>query len=541
MKHILISCLLSFTFIACSFGQRKVDPGFEKVARVMTLIERLYVDTINTDKLAEETIIAMLDRLDPHSSYFNAEEVKGKTESLQGHFDGIGIQFNMLTDTLYVVQVLSGGPSEKVGLMAGDKIITVDDTLISGVKMKTSDVMSRLKGPKGTVVNIEVKRGKSEKLIPFRIIRDKIPTFSIDAAYMLDKETGYIRIDRFASTTYDEFAEACEKLHKQGMKSLVLDLQGNGGGYMHTAVYVTNEFLKRGNLITYTEGAHAKRENYAASRKGDMIDERVVVLVDESSASASEILAGALQDWDRGVVVGRRTFGKGLVQRPLPLGDGSEIHLTVSRYYTPSGRSIQKPYEKGDAESYNKDLITRYNHGELMNADSIHFPDSLKFTTLVTQRTVYGGGGIMPDYFIPLDTARFGEFHRVLLATGTVNKYILDLIDNNRKSYQSRYKDFKAFDAQFVVTNSMVEDLFKVYEKERANDESLPEYNDEAKAPLLAEKSLLKTQVKALIARDLWEMSEYYQVMNKQNESVVKALEIIQNKEEYNKLLGISK
>lgn len=538
MRHFILSALLSFCLIACSFGQRKIDPAFEKVFRTITVIENLYVDTVDKAKLAEDATIALLQRLDPHSAYLTAEEAREKNEPLQGNFDGIGIQFNMLTDTLYVVQVISGGPSEKVGLMAGDRIITVNDTLIAGVKMKNSDVMSRLKGPKGTVVNIEVKRGNSSKLIPFRIVRDKIPVFSLDASYMLSDKTGYIKINRFAATTHDEFTEAVRKLKKQGMENLVLDLQGNGGGYMHTAVYIANEFLKRGDLITYTEGAHSRRENYRGTNKGNLTNERLVVLVDESSASASEILAGAIQDWDRGVLVGRRTFGKGLVQRPIPLGDGSEIHLTISRYYTPSGRSVQKPYEKGNSESYNKELITRYNHGELMHSDSIYFPDSLKYNTLVNNRVIYGGGGIMPDQFIPLDTARFTDYHRALVGSGTVNKYIISLIDKNRDNYTKRYKDFISFDQQFSVSDQMVREVFSLYEKERKEDSSLPEFKAEDQEVLLAPESLLRLQMKALVARDVWDMNEYYQIMNRDNESISKALEIIENKSEYNRIIS---
>ncbi|MDL2243527.1 S41 family peptidase [Bacteroidales bacterium OttesenSCG-928-J19] len=538
MRHFILSVLLSFGLIACSFGQRKVDPAFEKVFRTMTIIENLYVDTVDKNKLAEDATIALLQRLDPHSAYLTAEEAREKNEPLQGNFDGIGIQFNMLTDTLYVIQVISGGPSEKVGLMAGDRIITVNDTLIAGVKMKNNDVMSRLKGPKGTVVNIEVKRGNSAKLIPFRIVRDKIPVYSLDASYMLTPKTGYIRINRFAATTYDEFTEALQKLKKQGMENLVLDLQGNGGGYMHTAVYVANEFLKRGDLITYTEGAHTKRENYRGTNKGNLLNERLVVLVDESSASASEILAGAIQDWDRGVLVGRRTFGKGLVQRPIPLGDGSEIHLTIARYYTPSGRSVQKPYEKGDSESYNRELVTRYNHGELMHSDSIYFPDSLKYNTLVNKRVIYGGGGIMPDHFIPLDTAKYTDYHRVLVGSGTVNKYIISLIDKNRNSYTNRYKDFATFDKQFSITDNMIREVFTLYEKERKEDSTLPEFKAEDQETLLAPESLLRHQMKALVARDLWEMSEYFQVINRDNESIKEALRIIEDKAEYTRILS---
>ncbi len=505
----------------------------------MNAIEYFYVDTINSEKLAEEAVISLLERLDPHSAYLTTEEVREKTDPLKGNFDGIGIQFNMLTDTLYVVSVIPGGPSEKVGLLAGDRIIMVNDTIIAGVKMKNNDVMSRLKGPKGTVVNVEVMRGKNTKLLPFRIVRDKIPVYSLDASYMVDAKTGYIKINRFASTTYDEFAEALVKLNAQGMENLILDLQGNGGGYLIAAVDMANEFLQRGNIITYTQGSHSKRENFTASYRGTLTgDQRLVVLVDESSASASEIVAGAMQDWDRGVLVGRRTYGKGLVQRPFPLGDGSEIHLTVARYYTPVGRSIQKPYEKGDSESYNKELIDRYNHGELMHADSIHFPDSLKYNTLNNNRIVYGGGGIMPDYFIPIDTLRSNELHRAIIGTGTFNKYVLDLVDKNREEYNLKYKDFDTFNKQFTVTDAMIREMVKRYDKEREEDDTLPAYTDEDVDFLLKPRSMIRIMVKGFVARDLWDMSEFYQVVNEDNESLKKAIEIINNPGEYNKLLG---
>jgi carboxyl-terminal processing protease len=545
MKHFVLISFLSVCLFACSFGQGNVPPSIQKVNRAMLAIENLYVDTINSDKLAEDAIIAILAKLDPHSSYMTPEEVKEMNEPLQGNFDGIGVQFNMLNDTLYIVQVIAGGPSEKVGIVAGDRIIMVNDTLIAGIGMKNTDIMSRLRGPKGTTVTVKIKRGNSPNLIPFKIVRDKIPIYSVDASYMIDDETGYIKLSRFAETSYNEFITALENLQSKGLKNLIFDLQGNGGGYMTAACEIANEFLKRGDLIVYTEGVHQRRDDLKASYKGSFEDGKVVILVDESSASASEIVSGALQDWDRAVIVGRRTFGKGLVQRPIQLPDGSMIRLTTARYYTPTGRFIQKPYEKGNIESYHKDLITRYNSGEMMSSDSIHFPDSLKFSTLVNHRTVYGGGGIMPDYFVPIDTARYTDLHRSLNASGTIYKFILNTIDKNRASYQSRYKDFASFQKQFAASAQMLDDLLKLYKEEKGKtenkEESAADFTEVDREQFQRSKPLIQLQVKALIARDLWNTNEYFQVINEDNESLKKAVQIIENQEEYNKLLKIAK
>jgi carboxyl-terminal processing protease len=358
------------------------------------------VDDVDASGLTEAAIRGMLKELDPHSTYLNKEEVKAMNEPLQGNFDGIGISFNMLTDTLYVMEVISGGPSQKVGIMPGDKIIYVNDTLIAGVKKNNQDVVSMLRGPKGTEVNVKVLRRGVPELMPFRIVRDRIPITSIDASYMVADDIGYIRLSRFGITSGDEFRQAEQELRSQGMDHLILDLTDNGGGILQTANDIVDEFLGDGKLIVYTEGKNQPRYTMNATGDDELKGGKLVILVNEASASASEILAGAIQDWDRGVIVGRRTFGKGLVQRQLPLPDGTMIRLTVARYYTPTGRSIQKPYENGDQDAYNMDFVNRYNHGELFQADSIHFPDSLKYTTLVNKRTVYGGGGIMPDYFV---------------------------------------------------------------------------------------------------------------------------------------------
>ena len=431
MKRILLPLLILSVFAASMSAQRGNNIDARKLQLALYAISNLYVDSTSETKLVEDAIVGMLEKLDPHSTYTDPEETKEMTEPLQGNFDGIGIQFNMLTDTLYVIQVIPGGPSEKVGLMAGDRIIMVDDTLIAGVKMKNTDVMKRLRGPKNTEVRVKVLRGGVPDLIEFKITRGKIPVYSLDAAYMADKTTGYIKLNRFAASSADEFREALEKLKKQGMKNLILDLQGNGGGYLNIAIDLADEFLGKDKLIVYTEGNKQPREEAKSSARGGFEEGRLVVLVDETSASASEIVTGAIQDWDRGVVVGRRTFGKGLVQRPIDLPDGSMIRLTIARYYTPSGRCIQKPYDKtanpdgtlsgeNNLEKYNQELIDRFNHGELMHADSIHFPDSLKYQTKKLARTVYGGGGIMPDFFVPIDTTQYTDYHRNIVAKGVV-------------------------------------------------------------------------------------------------------------------------
>lgn len=527
MKKIVLSGLIAWGLFVNLFAQQaSVDARKLQVA--LFAISNLYVDSTDETRLVEDAIVGMLDKLDPHSTYMDPEETKEMTEPLQGNFDGIGIQFNMLTDTLYVIQVIPGGPSEKVGLMAGDRIIEVDDTLIAGVKMKTTDIMKRLRGPKGTEVRVKVKRGSHSELMEYRIIRGKIPVYSLDAAYMADRQTGYIKLNRFAASSANEFREALEKLRKEGMKQLILDLQGNGGGYLNIAIELADEFLEKQRLIVYTKGSRQPREEAHSTARGQFETGRLVVLVDESSASASEIVSGAIQDWDRGVVVGRRTFGKGLVQKPIPLPDGSMIRLTVSRYYTPTGRCIQKPYEQGNLDAYHHDLVDRYNRGELMSADSIHFPDSLSYQTLVTERTVYGGGGIMPDVFVPVDTTRYTDYHRKLVAAGIVNRVAMNYMDRHREELTKAHPTFDSFKRSFVVEESLLQELVQLGEQEKIPlDES--EY--------ARSKALIALQVKALIARDLFDMAQYFQIINEDNPSYRKALEIINSKETYNRLL----
>lgn len=525
MKKILLFCI---AVAGLTFFAQAQDP-FRKLEMTIYAITNLYVDKVDKDKLVESAIIALLAELDPHSTFLTRDEVKEMNEPLQGNFDGIGIQFNMLTDTLYVAQVIAGGPSQKVGLIAGDRIIAVDDTLIAGVKMKNTDIMKRLRGPKGTEVRVRVVRQGVPEPIDFKIIRDHIPIYSLEASYMVDNEIGYINISRFASTTHDEFLKALKDLKAQGMKSLILDLQGNGGGYLNSAIALSDEFLKDDKLIVYTEGVHQKREDARASKKGLFEEGKLVILIDETSASASEIVSGAIQDWDRGVLVGRRSFGKGLVQRPIPLPDGSMIRLTTARYYTPTGRSIQKPYERGQGELYSKELIDRYNHGEMMNADSIHFPDSLRFSTLINNRTVYGGGGIMPDIFVPVDTSRYTAWHRNVVAKGVLNKLNLNFVDRNRESIKAQYATFEQYKNEFEVPASLIQEL-----QERALADSIA-FNEEE---FLRSEALIRLQFKALIARDVFEKNEYYtRIMNNENESFNRALMILRNPKEYEKVL----
>ena len=522
MKRILLPLLILSVFAASMSAQRGNNIDARKLQLALYAISNLYVDSTSETKLVEDAIVGMLEKLDPHSTYTDPEETKEMTEPLQGNFDGIGIQFNMLTDTLYVIQVIPGGPSEKVGLMAGDRIIMVDDTLIAGVKMKNTDVMKRLRGPKNTEVRVKVLRGGVPDLIEFKITRGKIPVYSLDAAYMADKTTGYIKLNRFAASSADEFREALEKLKKQGMKNLILDLQGNGGGYLNIAIDLADEFLGKDKLIVYTEGNKQPREEAKSSARGGFEEGRLVVLVDETSASASEILSGAVQDWDRGVVVGRRTFGKGLVQKPIPMPDGSMIRLTVARYYTPTGRSIQKPYVNGNQEQYNHDLIDRYNRGELMSADSIHFPDSMKYNTLETKRIVYGGGGIMPDVFIPVDTSRYTDYHRNVVAAGLVNRIAMNYLDRHRAELNKKYPKFAQYKQNFNVTDDIMQELVTL-----AKDDKI-EFNEEQ---YNRSKPLIMLQIKALIARDLYDMAEYFQVINDDNESFQEALRLINDEQ----------
>ena len=482
-------------------------------------IANLYVDETDEGKLVESAIIGMLEELDPHSTYSNAEEVKKMNEPLQGNFDGIGIQFNMAEDTLFVIQPVSGGPSEKVGIRAGDRITHVNDTLIAGVKMTTDDITRRLKGPKGTKVYVKVLRKGVDELLGFTIERDKIPVYSLDASYMMTPKIGYIKINRFGATTHQEFMDALASLKGQGLQDLILDLQGNGGGYLNAAIDIANEFLGAGELIVYTEGRRNPRREFFAKGDGKHQSGRVVVLVDEFSASASEIVAGAVQDWDRGLVVGRRSFGKGLVQRPIDLPDGSMIRLTVARYYTPAGRCIQKPYES--VEQYNADLIERYNRGEMMSADSIHFPDSLKCSTLKKGRTVYGGGGIMPDYFVPVDTTLFTKYHSRLSNKGVLLNVHFQLIDAHREEWAKKYPDYAVFYKNFELDEALMQQLIAEGEKEGVK------YDEEQ---YRKSEPLIKLQLKALIARDLWDMNEYYHTINVVNESVKKALELLNRK-----------
>ena len=496
---------------------------------VENIVNNLYVDNVDEEKIVENAVRGILENLDPHSSYSTKEETTSSQETMQGSFSGIGIQFNMQKDTLYVVQTIAGGPSEKVGILPGDRFIAVDDSIIAGRKLKNTDIMKRLRGPKGTKVNIKVKRGSNAELLEFRITRDDIPLNSIDAVYMADGKTGYIRLSRFAATSYKEFKDAITKLKKQGMQQLILDLTDNGGGYMQIAAQIANEMLNRGNLIVYTQGRKSPRQNLNADGSGTFRTQKVVVMINQFSASASEILSGAVQDWDRGVVVGRRSFGKGLVQREFLLPDSSSFRLTIARYYTPSGRNIQKPYVKGDREDYDKDIIDRYNHGELQSADSIHFADSLKHTTLRLHRTVYGGGGIMPDVFVPLDTTQYTDYHRRLVAKGIIPQFALRYVDKNRADLKAQYPDAQKFIKEFTVTDEMLNNLVDAGKAEKV---------DFDKSQFAKSKEMLRTFVKAAIANDLFSTGAYFQIVNEQNDIYKEALSIINDDARYRKIIS---
>jgi carboxyl-terminal processing protease len=523
---IFLSVTLLFTGAELS-AQKSVQQNQAKFGRLLRLVDGYYVDSTNIDELTEKAIIHLLSELDPHSVYLSKEEVDEMNEPLVGNFEGIGISFNIMKDTLLVLTTISGGPSEKVGLRAGDRIIEVDHKNVAGIGLKNRDVYDLLRGDKGTKVELKVLRRKSAELLDFTIIRDKIPIYSLDASYMIDDKTGFIKINRFSATTNDEFVEAMQELKKQNIKNLILDLRGNGGGYLKTAIEISEQFLKTNDLIVFTEGLNEPRREYRVAVGGMFQTGNLVVLVDEFSASASEIVAGAVQDWDRGIVIGRRSFGKGLVQKPYYLTDGSMVRLTTAHYYTPSGRCIQKPYEEG-VEEYQNELMNRLTNGEMFNADSIVFSDSLKYRTLVNERPVYGGGGVMPDIFVPRDTSIHYRYINKLRRNNIVYNYTLEYIDKNRSKIKQEYPEFKDFDKKFETSEEMITEIVE----KGVQDSIEVNYED-----LEFTKSELKTEIKAVIARDIYSRNDFYKVFYKEDEAILEALKVLKNQKSFDNYL----
>jgi len=499
-----------------------------KIGKTLALLEAVYVDSVNISSLTEEMIINTLKNLDPHSVYIPAKDVQEEKEPLQGNFEGIGVQFNLLNDTIIIVSPTPGGPSEKVGILSGDRIISIAGEKVTGIGLTTTGVRKRLMGPKGTLVTVTVFRRGVKDLLEFTITRDKIPVNSLDAAYMLSDNVGYIKLSRFSEQTSVEFDNAVEQLKKQNMANLVIDLRNNSGGYMIPAVQIVDQLLAGEELIVYLEGRHTSRQEYNSRVSGSLTGARVAVLIDEGSASASEILAGAVQDWDRGVIIGRRSFGKGLVQNGFSLPDGSEIRITIARYFTPSGRSIQTSYKDG-FDKYIQKYYSRYLNGELMHPDSLNLPDSLRYYTLLNKRSVFGGGGITPDVFIPIDTNYYSDYYRDLIRTSTLQNFVVSYTDQNRKILLKKFKTFERFEKEFSFTEEAKAGLIEAGEKNKVvfNQEQY-----DISAPEMTKV------MKGLVARDLWDMNEYFRVVNSNDPGIMKALSIINDPVLYRKLLG---
>lgn len=535
MKKLILTIMAAAVMLPLATkicGQQMQFSPNNKLRMAEQIIENYYVEDVDADSVVQEAIVAMLKTLDPHSSYSNPEETTELTQPLEGKFSGIGIQFNMSTDTVYVIQTTGGGPSEKVGIKPGDKIISANDTLLAGRKLPNSKILKTLRGEKGSKVRLMVMRGNNPELLEFVVTRDDIPLYSVNEAYMVDDKTGYIAVSRFAEETPTEVRQAAAKLAQKGMKQLIIDLQDNGGGYLGAACQMAADFLHAGDPVVYTAGRNSAPQHFNLDTDGKYLDIPVVVMVNQFSASASEIFSGAMQDNDRGLVVGRRTFGKGLVQRPFPFPDGSMIRLTTARYYTPSGRCIQKHYAKGHSEEYELDMLNRLNSGELWSADSIKLIDSLQYRTLRNHRTVYGGGGILPDIFVPVDTTYFTPYYRAMLGKGSLNSYVLNYVDTNRKQLKKLYPDEDRFYRDFNVTDRMLSDLVA-----RTTADST-EFNSEQWE---RSKPYVTAIVKGLISRDLFERGSFSRATNMFDPIFKAAYEAINDPKRYNRLLGNTK
>jgi len=502
-----------------SSNKDTVLEGITRIKEILLQVDQNYVEEVDTDKLVNSAIEGIVKELDPHTSYIPAKDLEMVSADLKGNFEGIGIEFNIFNDTLYVVAPLSGGPSETAGLQSGDKIIAVDGKNIAGTGLTNRQVHENLRGEKGSEVELKIMRSGLKDPVEYKIIRDKIPQFSVDVSYMVDDEIGYIKVSRFSATTYNEFMEALNKLEEQGLKKLILDLQDNPGGYMDKAISMADEFLKDNAMIVYTKGKEKRYNSEArAIKEGKFEDSPLIVLINEGSASASEIVSGAIQDNDRGLIVGRRSFGKGLVQMPVPLKDGSELRLTISRYYTPSGRSIQKPFGE-DPNEYRDEMNYRYEHGEYFVADSIHFDDSLKYTTS-NGRIVYGGGGIMPDYFVPLDTAQTSTYLNRLFLSNTLRQYTFSYYEKNKKMLENM--GMEGFINNFQVTEKMLNELTSLAKTNNV------EFDEEG---FNKSKELIKLYSKAYIARNIWNNEGFYPIFNQQNEIFLEALKLFDRAE----------
>ncbi len=514
----------NYSIIPIPNNKSNFKNNLEKYSQGIKFFDLMYPDSVDNSLITEHAIRYMLEQLDPHSTYISLKDIHDMNAPLKGSFTGVGIRFQIFKDTILIVQAIPGGPSEKVGLMAGDKIIKIKNKLVAGNGIKNKGVRERLLGPKGTKVTIGVLRGNNKEILDFEIIRDKIPIYSVDASYMVNDNTGYIKLNNFSSTSIKEIKTAVFNLKSKGMENLVLDLQNNGGGYLKTAVDLSDEILPGYKKIVSTKGRKFPEKIYAGNKKGLLENEKVIVLVNESSASASEIVSGAIQDWDRGLIVGRRTFGKGLVQKPIQLPDGTQVRITTSKYYTPSGRCIQKPYNKGSM-AYRKEKYSRYKSGESFNKDSIKNNKSEEFSTLLKNRIVYGGGGIVPDYFVPLDTLGTSDYFSKLIRKGVFNQFALYWVNKNRASLEKKYTNFEKYKRDFNSKNITTE-LINFAKKEGV-EFNKPQFEDS--------KNTIEIRLKANIAQDLFDYKRFYEIINELNAPLQKSLEILKdNKGFYN-------